>query len=294
VHRVSLLPALVRITVRVRAPTEAIGGVNHASRVTATRPPHEHLLPEHGAIEAVSPMPRHLLRVGPRAGRGQPPAGWPFDIPAVAQLLARGWEVPAGVTVLVGENGSGKSTIVEAVAGRYPRLGNDLVGPTVVGDESPLGSWISLQTAPMASRAGFFLRAEAMHSYLSERDRRTGRTERSWDGRPLLDRSHGESFLAVLRERFTDVGMYFLDEPESALSFASCLGLVSLLDTLRAEGSQVIVATHSPLIAALPGATLIELGDWGWRETGWQELEMVQRWRGFLREPEGFLRHLLD
>ncbi len=239
-------------------------------------------------------MPRHLLRVRLRARDEGLPSGWPFDIPAVAQLLAEGWEVPPGVTVLIGENGSGKSTVIEALAGRYPRLGNDLVGPTVVGDESPLGSWISLQTAPMASRAGFFLRAEAMHDYLAQRDLQAGRTERSWDGRPLLARSHGESFLAVLRERFTTVGVYFLDEPESALSFASCLGLVSLLDTLRAEGSQVIVATHSPLIAALPGATLIELGDWGWRETRWEDLEMVQRWRSFLGAPEGFLRHLLD
>jgi predicted ATPase len=132
-----------------------------------------------------------------------------------------------------------------------------------------------------------------MHGYLAARDRQTGSTERSWDGRPLLARSHGESFLAVLGARFNDVGMYFLDEPESALSFSSCLALVSLLDTLRAEGSQVIVATHSPLIAALPRATLIELGEWGWRSTRWEDLEMVQRWRAFLREPEGFLRHLL-
>ncbi len=237
---------------------------------------------------------RHLLGVRRRAGMPDPPDEWPFDIPAVAQLLDDGWEVPAGVTVLVGENGSGKSTIVEALAARYPRLDNDLVGPTRTGDESPLERWLALHTAPMASRAGFFLRAEAMHSYLAARDRNSGTSERSWDGRPLLARSHGEGFLAVLRERFNDCGVYFLDEPESALSFTSCLALVSLLDTVRAEGSQVIVATHSPLIAALPGATVIELGDWGWRETVWEDVEMVQRWRSFLREPDGFLRYLLD
>lgn len=233
------------------------------------------------------------MRVQLRAGQSRPPDGWPFDIPAVAQLLSDGWEVPGGVTVLVGENGSGKSTILEAIAGRYPRLGNDLVGPTAIGDESPLGSWISLMTARLAARSGFFLRAEAMHDYFSARDRAAGQTERAWDGRPLLARSHGESFIAVLRERFNDVGMYFLDEPESALSFSSCLALVSLLDTLRAEGSQVIVATHSPLIAALPGATLIELGEWGWRETPWDQLETTRNWRSFLGSPDGYLRHLL-
>lgn len=233
------------------------------------------------------------MRVQLRADLGGLPRGWPFDIPAVRQLLADGWDVPGGITVLIGENGSGKSTIIEAVAGRYPRLGNDLVGPTGLGDESPLGSWLSLTTAPLAARSGFFLRAEAMHAYFSARDRAAGQSERSWDGRPLLARSHGESFLAVLRTRFNDVGVYFLDEPESALSFYSCLGLVSLLDTLRAEGSQVIVATHSPLIAAIPGATLIELGDWGWRETSWDELDMTRNWRAFLDDPGLFLRHLL-
>jgi predicted ATPase len=240
------------------------------------------------------PTDRHLLSVRRRHPDRPLPDGWPFDIPAVAQLLAEGWQVPAGVTVLIGENGSGKSTIVEALAARYPRLGNDLVGPTVVGDESPLADWITLDTHPMASRSGFFLRAEAMHQYLSARDRQTGWTERAWDDRPLLARSHGEAFLAVLSHRFADRGMYFLDEPESALSFSSCLALVSLLDTLAAEGSQVIVATHSPLIAALPGATLLELGEWGWRATGWEQVEMVQRWRAFLNSPDAFLRHLLD
>ncbi|MEO7124527.1 MAG: AAA family ATPase [Nakamurella sp.] len=238
--------------------------------------------------------PRHLLRVDLRKDNGGLPNEWPFDIPAVAQLLADGWEVPAGVTVLIGENGSGKSTVIEALAARYPRLVNDQVGLTRLGDESPLSRWLTLRTAPMASNAGFFLRADAMHSYLATRDRQAGSTERAWDHTRLLARSHGEAFLTVMRERFNDCGMYFLDEPESALSFTSCLALVSLLDTVRTEGSQVIVATHSPLIAALPGATLIELGEWGWRETDWDDLEMVQRWRSFLQAPEGLLRHLLD
>lgn len=228
-----------------------------------------------------------------RRDQGIPPPGWPFDIPAVAQLLRDGWEVPAGITVLIGENGSGKSTVIEAIAARYPRLGNDQVGPAVVGDESPLAAWISLVTPQLAARSGFFLRAEAMHGYLSARDQAAGETERAWDGRPLLARSHGEGFLAVLRERFNDVGMYFLDEPESALSFSSCLALVSLLDTIRAEGSQAIVATHSPLIAALPGATLIELGEWGWRETSWEDVDMVRNWRAFLDDPGRYLRHLM-
>jgi hypothetical protein len=86
-----------------------------------------------------------------------------------------------------------------------------------------------------------------------------------WNGERLQERSHGESFLTVLKYRFADVGVYFLDEPEAALSFQSCLGLMSLLHQMRREGSQVIVATHSPLLVSLPEATLLEVGDWGIR-----------------------------
>lgn len=98
----------------------------------------------------------------------------------------------------------------------------------------------------------------------------------------------------MLNEAFWPPGMYFLDEPEAALSFSSCLALLSLLHEMPAQGSQVVLATHSPLLAALPGATLLELGEWGIRESNWEDLEMVQRWRGFLQSPDRFLRHLLD
>ena len=108
-------------------------------------------------------------------------------------------------------------------------------------------------------------------------------------------RSHGESFLTVLRHRFEDVGVYFLDEPESALSFQSCLGLVSLLATMRREGSQIIAATHSPLLASLPGATLLEMGDDGIRRVpSYDELALVKSWRHFMSAPGQFLQHLVD
>lgn len=162
------------------------------------------------------------------------------------------------------------------------------------GDESALAAHLDLQTDPLASRSGFFLRAESMHAYLRARDRAAGRSEPAWDDTPLLDRSHGEGFLWVLNEAFWQPGMYFLDEPEAALSFSSCLALLSLLHDMPAQGSQVVLATHSPLLAALPGATLLELGEWGIRETAWKDLEMVQRWQGFLQSPDRFLHHLLD
>jgi len=110
----------------------------------------------------------------------------------------------------------------------------------------------------------------------------------------LSTRSHGESFLAVLRHRFADVGVYFMDEPEAAFSFRSCLALVALLDQMRSEGSQVIVATHWPLIASLPGAALIEVGEWGLRRVErYDDLDLVESWRTFMAQPDAYLRHLL-
>jgi predicted ATPase len=249
---------------------------------------------------AVRDHPRQLERIDWSPSREHPPdlASWPFTIPAVAQLIeAGGLEIPPGITFLVGENGSGKSTLVEAFAAIYPRRGFetpfvDKIGPGASEEDSPLRRHLRARTHRRASPAGFFLRAEAMHGYLAGIDR-DPQQRGAWGGERLSTQSHGESFLAVLRHRFGDVGVYFMDEPEAALSFGSCLALIALLDEMRAEGSQVIVATHSPLLVALPGATLLELGEWGIRPAGYDGLDLVQSWRAFLDAPEAYLRHLL-
>jgi predicted ATPase len=106
--------------------------------------------------------------------------------------------------------------------------------------------------------------------------------------------SHGESFLALLHARFDSPGFYVLDEPESALSFSACLGLVGLLHDLAEAGtSQILIATHSPVVAAIPGAKILQFDDDGFHETSWEELELVQHYRSFLAEPMRYLRHLL-
>ena len=105
--------------------------------------------------------------------------------------------------------------------------------------------------------------------------------------------SHGESFLSVLRTRFDSPGFYCLDEPEAALSFSSTLGLVSTLAGVVADGGQVLCATHSPVLASLPGARIVEVGPWGLRDSTWDDLELVARWRTFLDSPDRYLRHLL-
>ena len=94
--------------------------------------------------------------------------------------------------------------------------------------------------------------------------------------------------------RASQPGFYLMDEPDAPLSFVSSLSLVALLHDLGAAGGQVIVATHSPVIAAVPGARILELGPWGMRPSLWQELELVASWRQFLGQPETFLRRLLE
>jgi len=106
--------------------------------------------------------------------------------------------------------------------------------------------------------------------------------------------SHGESFLALLRTRFDSPGLYCLDEPEAALSFSAQIALVGTLHELAAGGAQILCATHSPLLAALPGATILEVGPWGVRRTSYEELELVAHGKRYLDTPMRYLRHVLD
>lgn len=226
----------------------------------------------------------------PRGGSAD--AVWPASVPAVAQVLTDGLEMADGVTLLVGENGTGKSTLVEAVAmafGLAAEGGTRNVQEGTRATESPLHEWLTLEKSPGAPRWGFFLRAETMHGYFTRQEGFAG------DADPVFhEMSHGESFLALLRSRFGSPGLYCLDEPEAALSFSAQLALVATLHELAAGGAQVLCATHSPLVASLPGATLLEVGPWGIRETGWEELELVDHWRRYLSAPDQYLRHVLD
>ncbi|WP_244927842.1 AAA family ATPase [Nocardioides sp. W7] len=215
---------------------------------------------------------------------------WPMTVPAVAQLVRDGLDLPPGVIFLVGENGSGKSTIVEAVAMAYglsPEGGSNQGRHSTRATESSLGSALTLRRGLGSNRWGFFLRAETMHGWYTF-------SESTGGGPRYHEMSHGESFLEVLRTRFDSPGFYCLDEPEAALSFSSSLGLISVLHRVVESGGQVLCATHSPVLAAMPGATILEVGEWGLRRTTWDELELVQHWKAYLDAPGRYLRHLLD
>ena len=196
------------------------------------------------------------------------------------------------MTLLVGENGSGKSTIVEAVAvafGLSPEGGSVQARHSTRASESPLSDWIRLERSPGASRWGFFLRAETMHGFYTYLEENPSKRD------PVFhEMSHGESFLEILRTRFDSPGLYCLDEPEAALSFSAQIALVGTLHDLAAGGAQVLCATHSPLLAALPGAQLLEVGPWGMRPTSYDDLELVAHWKRYLDSPMRYLRHVLD
>lgn len=216
---------------------------------------------------------------------------WFADIPAIAQLCSAGLDLDARVTVIVGENGSGKSTFVEAVAQRWrSRLTAEVKhwAPPSGAEDAQLHRSLVLTGEWPPPQGGCFLRAEAMHGHFAG-------FEPGWDrefGGRLNSRSHGESFLAYLESRLSERGLFVLDEPEAALSFTSCLRLLAVLDLVVAGGSQVVLATHSPVLAAFPGATILEFGDHGVRDADWGELELVAHWRAFLDQPDAYLRHL--
>ncbi|NQD88636.1 AAA family ATPase [Paenarthrobacter sp. CM16] len=216
---------------------------------------------------------------------------WPASLPPVAQLLEEGLDL-SPATIFVGENGSGKSTVVEAIALAYglsPEGGSTGARHTTRSTESELGNHLQLIRNAGSSKRGYFLRAETMHgffTYLENNPSRHG-------DMPFHDMSHGESFLELALDRFRGPGLWVLDEPESALSFNGCLSLLSVLKELLDGGkSQVIMSTHSPLLAALPGARILEVGQWGLRQRQWSDLDLVTNWRSFLDAPERFIRHL--
>jgi predicted ATPase len=233
-----------------------------------------------------------VVRVALSPDAALAPDQWPLTIPAVAQVAREGLDLAKGVTFLVGENGSGKSTLVEAVAmafGLNPEGGSTHSRHETRATESPLGQALRVQRGLAASKWGFFLRAETMHGWYSYMEDNPSKHDPRFH-----ELSHGESFLAVLESRFDGGGLYCLDEPEAALSFSSTLALIAVLQRVVAAKGQVLCATHSPVLASMPGARILEVGDWGLRETTWEDLELVWHWKRFLDAPQAYLRHLSD
>lgn len=212
--------------------------------------------------------------------------GWLAGIPAVRDLI-EGFEFET-TTILIGENGSGKSTIIEAIATalELPHGGGTAWEVRDHGETAPaLSDHLQIVKGATTNRDGFFLRAETMHEsmvHLLEIG-----AER---GHRLVHKSHGEMFVDMLTGVFTDFGLWILDEPESALSFTASLTLLQIIRERERAGLQTVMATHSPILASAASARVVELGDWGIRDSTWEHLEMVAHWRRFLDDPRRYTR----
>ncbi|MFI6174902.1 AAA family ATPase [Nonomuraea sp. NPDC051191] len=229
------------------------------------------------------------------------PGGWSGGLPPVRHLVEHGLTFTRPVTFLVGENGSGKSTVVEAIAdvcGINSEGGKAGTKYSSTGDLTPLGevldaeltsTGLRLLHGPRTKRRGFFFRAETLFNLGQNVSGMHG----FWEG-DLAEQSHGEGFFTVLERMVSGPGLYLMDEPEAALSFQSCLRLVALMNRVAGEGGQIICATHSPVLASLPGAQIIELNEDGIHPAAWESLQLVDHWRRFLAKPDFYLRYALD
>lgn len=223
-------------------------------------------------------------------------------LPAVRYLMEGGtltFDRP--VTFLVGENGTGKSTLLEGIAvacGFNPEGGTRNFSFSTRATHSPLGEYLT-PARRRYPKDGFFLRAESFYNvatHIDELDETVPgpRLIDSYGGVSLHHQSHGESFLALVEHRFGGHGLYLLDEPEAALSPARLLTLMVLLDQLVKDDSQFVIATHSPILMAFPGARLYQLGEAGVTAVDYQETEHYQLTRRFLENPERMLHYLLE
>lgn len=233
----------------------------------------------------------------------------PFDeetyltrIPAVRWLTENGaLELRRPVTFFVGENGTGKSTLIEAIAiasGFNPEGGSANFNFHTEDSYSDLWEHIRLERS-RRQKDGFFLRAESFYnvaSNIDQLDREPGgrRIIESFGGVSLLNQSHGESFLAMVHNRLSGHGLYIFDEPEAALSPSRLMTLLVEMDRLVKEDSQFIISTHSPILMAYPGAEIYELSESGIRSVDYRQTDNYVITKRFLDDPASMLRYLLE
>lgn len=216
----------------------------------------------------------------------------PFTIPLLeSENFELNFTTP--VTFLVGENGSGKSTLLEALAWAlgFSAQGGSRDNSYAEGaDGHPLGRALQLAWRQRVTD-GFFLRAETFFNFATYLEE-VGSTFLAYGGKSLHKQSHGEAFLALFENRVED-GMYLLDEPEAALSPQRQMTFLSILHQLASmKVAQFIIATHSPMLLTLPGATVLSIDEGRLREVSYKDTDHYQLTRDFLNKPERYHRHL--
>lgn len=227
-------------------------------------------------------------------------SAFPFSIPSLHKSNLH-LTFPTPVTFFVGENGSGKSTLMEAIAigcGFNPSGGSRDNMYDYKPTESSLTEHLRL-VWNFKMTDGFFLRAESFFNFASHIDDQKDlagaqKAYAFYGGKSLHEQSHGESFMALFKNRFTR-GIYLLDEPEAALSPKRQLAFLARMHTLVASGdAQLIIATHSPILLSYPGATIYQFDESGIRQIAYEETEHFQVTKDFLNAYQSFYKHLFE
>ena len=266
----------------------------------------------------------HLTAVTRRPSYPSQRREFPFHVPAISTWETLAFDAP--VTFLVGENGSGKSTFLEmlAAAANLPTVGaQEVERDHTMAHARELARHFRLTWAARTHR-GFFLRAEDFFGFAKRMDQMQAELEadlaaveaeyadrselakglarmpharelaalRERYGPGVDTRSHGESFLALFQARFVPGGLYLLDEPEAPLSPLRQVGFLALLQEMMERDAQFIIATHSPILMALPGARILDFDQAPPQPVPWNTLEHVTITRDFLNAPDAFLAQL--
>src|SRR5437667_2375999 len=226
---------------------------------------------------------------------------YPFSLAAVRPLECL--ELHPAVTFFVGENGSGKSTLLEAVAvscGFNAEGGSKNFRFGTRSSHSELHRYLRVAKGFPRPRDGFFLRAESFFNVETEIEKLDAEPglgpsiAPSYGDRALHEQSHGESFMALLLNRFHGEGLYLLDEPEAALSPSRQLSVITRIHDLVQQKSQFIIATHSPILMAYPEAYIYSFSEKGIERIEYRDTEHYRTTRDFLANPQRMLRYLLE
>ena len=221
------------------------------------------------------------------------PAGYPYSLPAVRGLGRLKFH--PSVTFFTGENGTGKSTLLEAVAvasGLNPEGGSRNFRFSTRASHSPLHSALRVARGIRRPRTDYFLRAETFYNVSTEIEQLG--VGGHYGGAPLHGQSHGESFWSLFTHRFSADGLYFLDEPESALSASRQLALLARLRDLTERRCQFIIATHSPILLGYPDAAIHRFSEDGVERVTYEETDAYRVTRRFLENRAGMLATLFE